>query len=1140
MKHLLSLLIALPLFVAAQQQSTTAWQQILYSESPNAHELREAYETYYKEHDFVKTNHTQAYKRWITLNRKYIQEDGSVVYPTAEERNAREQQIKQKQSASRGADIWSYAGPEVHYDADGSLTPGFRHSNIYCHDRSAVNPDILFCGSESGGAFKSTDGGQTWVHVTEDLIAGDVQSIRIHPTNYNIVLMSTANDLWRTVDGGETWSVIGQVGFVSQNIRASQIDFNLDNPDIIYAACNLGFYRTTDGGDNWTEVLLGQCRTIAIKPDDASVVYTIQEVDEHNSKFFKSIDYGATWTMYDNGWFDNDNDQILPEGGRLATTAADPNRIYALLVGYQEDNSTVITNGWIGTWVSYDAGETWTFPHGLIGTPYDEETHPNLMNFQAEDGDYTQINYNTTMIASQLDADKVLIGGLNLWKSTDACATYEGVGGYIGGISYFHMDQQEYRIYQTSETTEEIWFSNDGGIGFSDDFMETHQNLNRGIQAVNLWGYDQGWNEDMMVGGRYHNGNMAYHELYPAKEFLALGGGEAATGYVNYTDENKTYFSDIGGYIIPDALDGNSVYFATSTYPSESYWNNNSSRMLFDNQYFNVAWLGRENKLYRSTNGGSSFSEFHAFGTNTANQVLWIEQSYADHNYMYLHYVTGSTSHIQHTTDGGVTWSEIDIPLTLREMVFTTSATNPEELWVAYYYGTNGNKVYHTTNAGEDWENITTTALNGEEPWAITHQYGTDGGVYLAMKNGLVFYRNNTMSDWESYSTGLPASTEPLRIVPYYKGEKIRFATWNLGVWEANFFEPSALIADFAAEFGTYFCPGDAVHFVDHSVAGDDATYEWSFPGATPDSSTDKNPTVTYDDEGTYDVTLTVTWNGNSETVTKTSYISSTDVLDFGDQLIEDFETGSFPEWSIDAHPTGGTGSWAINDDVGAFGVSEYCMSFDNYYHDAQGNRDEIWFGKFSPPPFATISFDWAYAPYGGQYTDTLAILVSYDCGDSWEEIFVEGGEELATADATQDYFVPTASEWASEWIAVAENEDFIIAFQNRGHYGNVIYVDNINIHSGVDIQENQLEAAMVVYPNPATDALQISASQLPAGKLQLTLYDALGQVVYTEHISSVGSRLEKRVDVAALAQGLYTLQLKGDGVDEVTKVEVR
>ncbi|MFN0032188.1 MAG: WD40/YVTN/BNR-like repeat-containing protein, partial [Flavobacteriales bacterium] len=339
MKHLLSLLIALPLFAVAQEQSSTDWQQILYSKNINAHELREAYETYYKEHDFVKTKDTQAYKRWITLNRKYIQEDGSVAYPTAEERSGIEQQIKEKQSASRGADIWSYAGPEVHYDSDGSMTPGFRHSNIYCHDRSAVNPDVLYCGSESGGAYKSIDGGQHWEHVTEDLIAGDVQSIRIHPTNDNLVLMSTANDLWRTVDGGETWSVIGQAGFVSQNIRASQIDFNVDNPDIIYAACNLGFYRTVDGGDNWTEVLLGQCRTIAIKPDDASVVYTIQEVDEHNSKFFKSTDYGVNWTMYDNGWFDNDSDQILPEGGRLATTAADPNRIYALLVGYQENNS---------------------------------------------------------------------------------------------------------------------------------------------------------------------------------------------------------------------------------------------------------------------------------------------------------------------------------------------------------------------------------------------------------------------------------------------------------------------------------------------------------------------------------------------------------------------------------------------------------------------------------------------------------------------------------------------------------------------------------------------------------------------------------------------------------------------------------
>jgi len=51
-------------------------------------------------------------------------------------------------------------------------------------------------------------------------------------------------------------------------------------------------------------------------------------------------------------------------------------------------------------------------------------------------------------------------------------------------------------------------------------------------------------------------------------------------------------------------------------------------------------------------------------------------------------------------------------------------------------------------------------------------------------------------------------------------------------------------------------------------------TYQWTFPGATPETSTDENPTVSYADAGTYDVTLIVNRGGQIDTITKTSYIT--------------------------------------------------------------------------------------------------------------------------------------------------------------------------------------------------------------------------------------------------------------------------
>ncbi|MFM9005477.1 MAG: hypothetical protein ACKOSR_08245, partial [Flavobacteriales bacterium] len=351
--------------------------------------------------------------------------------------------------------------------------PGFRHSNVYCHDRSSQNPLVLYCGTESGGLYKTVDGGEHWQYVTKQLIMGSVTAVRIKPSDDQTVIICAENDLYRTTDGGITWSVIGQPSFVSQNISAWEIAFAPDNNNVVFAATSQGLYRSEDGGDNFTEILPNRCEAVAFKPGEPQTVYTIHfDSSVGYARFYTSVDGGQTFAQSITGWFDSTMGDIDILGGRLAVTEADPNRIYACLVGYQNEGSSVTTNGWVGTWVSYDSGATWSLPHGVIGTPYTED-HPNLMNFQGNDGDYSQIHYNTTMIASQLDADKILIGGLNLWKSNDAGSTYEGVGGYIGGISNFHVDQQEYRIYKTSETTEEIWFSNDGGIGHSTDFMQT-------------------------------------------------------------------------------------------------------------------------------------------------------------------------------------------------------------------------------------------------------------------------------------------------------------------------------------------------------------------------------------------------------------------------------------------------------------------------------------------------------------------------------------------------------------------------------------------------------------------------------------------------------------------------------------------
>ena len=76
---------------------------------------------------------------------------------------------------------------------------------------------------------------------------------------------------------------------------------------------------------------------------------------------------------------------------------------------------------------------------------------------------------------------------------------------------------------------------------------------------------------------------------------------------------------------------------------------------MFDHEYFNVAWLGKENKLYRSTNGGGSFSEFYAFGSSVHNGLYWIESSYADPKHPYVQQGVGNTGKLGTYSDHGIT-----------------------------------------------------------------------------------------------------------------------------------------------------------------------------------------------------------------------------------------------------------------------------------------------------------------------------------------------------------------------------------------------------------------------------------------------------------------------------------------------------
>lgn len=81
----------------------------------------------------------------------------------------------------------------------------------------------------------------------------------------------------------------------------------------------------------------------------------------------------------------------------------------------------------------------------------------------------------------------------------------------------------------------------------------------------------------------------------------------------------------------------------------------------------------------------------------------------------------------------------------------------------------------------------------------------------------------------------------------------------------------ASLVADFTADvFETVV--GGQVHFTEQCY-GDIDSYSWTFEGGTPATSTEANPTITYNNEGTFDVSLTIYGGNDSQTITKEDYI---------------------------------------------------------------------------------------------------------------------------------------------------------------------------------------------------------------------------------------------------------------------------
>ncbi len=330
----------------------------------------------------------------------------------------------------------------------------------------------------------------------------------------------------------------------------------------------------------------------------------------------------------------------------------------------------------------------------------------------------------------------------------------------------------------------------------------------------------------------------------------------------------------------------------------------------------------------------------------------------------------------------------------------------------------------------------------------------------------------------------------------------------------------------------TEICEQETVEFFDQSN-GDVISWEWTFEGGTPATSSFQNPTIMYYTAGVFDVTLTVSDGTDNSTITLEDYITVNSMPG----------TAPAPTGVTEVCASGGNTSYTT---TGLPGIDTYDWVIDPASAGTvSGNGDNItilWEDSFLGDVTLTVAGENVCGT--GNYSDPLEITrylpeVSIEAFDDvcvgWPEYELTGGMpeggEYSGPGVSNGMFDPGVAGLGTHTITYTYEDG--LGCSNYAE--ETIYVDPCT-----GIIENAGDQEVMIFPNPNNGEFTVKLNLEINELVDLTIYNALKEVVYEESNISTSKDYTTEVSLNDYAKGIYYLHITGEETNMVKKIVIQ